>query len=214
MAITTYTELQTAIADYLARSDLNSRIPDFIALAEARMNRFLRARDMETSATVTMTSGSGPLPGNYLEWIEVTHDGSTHDPVLRYVEPDSEEWRFRYRPNGDPTMFTILAGDLRIKPVVSGNCNLVYYRTIQPLSSNATNWLLTRAPDLYVNYALAEAYIFTKDLVKAKDFMTLAEGETNKATQDGDSNKQARRPHRIADIEDISAARNPATDGL
>ena len=39
MAISSYAELQTAIANFLARTGLNSVIPDFIQLAEARINR-------------------------------------------------------------------------------------------------------------------------------------------------------------------------------
>lgn len=214
MAIATYAELQSAVGDWLARSDLSASIPDFIKLAESRMNRILRTRDMEASATVTMTTGSGPLPSDYLEWIEVIHNG-TRAPVLRYVEPDSEEWRFRYRPGGDPTMFAILAGTLKIKPVpATGDCTLTYYQSIPALASNSTNWLLTRAPDLYLNYSLAEAYIFIKQYDRAKDFMALAEQETQKTTMDGDSNKQARRPSRKVDVEDIAAARNPNTSGL
>jgi hypothetical protein len=210
MSISTYTELQTAVTDYLARSDITLRVPDFITMAESRMNRILRTKDMETSATITMTSGSGSLPGNYLEWISVTWN-SERD--LRYVEPDSEDWRFRYRPSEDPQLFSILASTLKIKPVVSGNCDLIYYRTIPALASNSTNWLLTRAPDLYLNYSLAEAYIFMKQNDRAKEFMQLAEGELVKATLDGDSNKQARRPNSAADVQDIAAARNPATSG-
>jgi hypothetical protein len=34
MAITTYSELKTAVADWLNRADLTSVIPDFIALAK------------------------------------------------------------------------------------------------------------------------------------------------------------------------------------
>ena len=213
MSITTYTELQTAIADYLARSDITAAIPDFIKMAEARMNRSLRTHDMEASATVTMTSGSGSLPADYLEWISVTHDGSTYDSDLRYVEADSDEWRFRYRPNGNPQLFTILAGTLKIRPVVSGDCTLGYYQSIPALATNSTNWLLTRAPDLYLNYALAESYIYTKQYDRAKDFMMLAEGNLAKAVEDGDSNKMARRPTRGAAIENTAAAENPKTDG-
>ena len=36
MAVTTYAELQTALDNWLARTDLQSRHPEFIALAEAR----------------------------------------------------------------------------------------------------------------------------------------------------------------------------------
>ena len=39
MAITTFSELKTAVANWLDRSDLTDRIPEFIALAEARHRR-------------------------------------------------------------------------------------------------------------------------------------------------------------------------------
>ena len=42
MAISTFAELKTAAANWLDRSDLTDRIPEFIALAEARFNRILR----------------------------------------------------------------------------------------------------------------------------------------------------------------------------
>ena len=48
MAISTYVELQTAVANWLDRDDMSARIPEFIALTEARFNRILRIRAMET----------------------------------------------------------------------------------------------------------------------------------------------------------------------
>ena len=47
MAIGTFGELKTAIANFLARSDLTDRIPEFISLAEARMGRELSTRSQE-----------------------------------------------------------------------------------------------------------------------------------------------------------------------
>ena len=35
MSISTYSELKTAVANFLARTDLTDQIPDFIQLAEA-----------------------------------------------------------------------------------------------------------------------------------------------------------------------------------
>ena len=49
MAISNYTELKTAVANWLDRDDLTDRIPEFIALAESRFNRLLRIRAMESS---------------------------------------------------------------------------------------------------------------------------------------------------------------------
>ena len=42
MAITTYSELQSAVADWLNRDDLTSVIPNFIELAEADLTRNLQ----------------------------------------------------------------------------------------------------------------------------------------------------------------------------
>ena len=47
MAITTYDELKTSVADFLNRDDLTSVIPDFITMAEADLNRNVRHWRME-----------------------------------------------------------------------------------------------------------------------------------------------------------------------
>ena len=53
----TYTTLKTAIAENMHRTDLTTKIPDFIALAEAFLFRELNIRDLETSTTGTTTGG-------------------------------------------------------------------------------------------------------------------------------------------------------------
>ena len=69
MSFTTYAELQTTIAGYLARSDLTTQIPDFIRLAEIRLRRDLRIRQMLNSTTLTCTSGTATvsIPSDFLE---------------------------------------------------------------------------------------------------------------------------------------------------
>jgi len=68
MAISTFAELKTAAANWLDRSDLTDRIPEFIALAEARFNRILRIRDMETVSTSisTVAGNEGIFPSHRL----------------------------------------------------------------------------------------------------------------------------------------------------
>ena len=56
MAIGTFDELKTAVANWLGRDDLTDRIPEFIALAEGRMNRTIFARAQEVRATATLTA--------------------------------------------------------------------------------------------------------------------------------------------------------------
>jgi len=60
MAFVTYDDLVTNIAAWLARSDLDARIPDFIRLAEARLQRELRAFLTRTGAfSLPVAAGTG-----------------------------------------------------------------------------------------------------------------------------------------------------------
>jgi hypothetical protein len=58
VAINNYATLVAAIAEWLARSDLTARIPDFVTLAEAKINRVLLHPRMETRTTVTVDTGA------------------------------------------------------------------------------------------------------------------------------------------------------------
>jgi len=70
MSIATYADLKAAVANWLNRSNLTARIPDFIALTETRMMygaqgagiacEALRIRAMETSADIAISGQSAP----------------------------------------------------------------------------------------------------------------------------------------------------------
>ena len=67
MALDTYANLKTAIADFLNRDDLTSSIDDFIDLAEAQMNREVRHWDMEKRATAVLNTQYTALPNDFVE---------------------------------------------------------------------------------------------------------------------------------------------------
>ena len=69
MALSTYSELKSVIADTLNRDDLTDQIDDFIDLAEARHKRDIRIREMLTrdSLTLTLNSRFADLPTGFLE---------------------------------------------------------------------------------------------------------------------------------------------------
>jgi hypothetical protein len=219
MPITTFTELQQAIEDYLVRSntELNGRTADFIALFEGHLNRTLRVADMMATAgpaftqNIGLSAGAGALPGDCLEWLQLSWSDGTRSCDLRYVEPNSEEWRFRYRPFGDPSLFTIVNATFYLRPYRPGVLTFFYYKAIPALATNATNWLLQRSPDVYLNGSLAEAYRYLKDDARANDLMALVNADLAVLTGERDTNKVARRPPRQAELEGQAAARNPAT---
>lgn len=74
MAITTYATLKTAVANWLSRSDLTSRIPEGIALAENRLAQDLRVRAMEATVDLVLKKvNTGGTVGGTANAITVTH---------------------------------------------------------------------------------------------------------------------------------------------
>lgn len=163
MTIGSYSDLQAAIADWLARSDINSRVPDFIMLFETVANRRLRVRSQELAATLTPSGGVATLPSDYLMWRRVTWTGNI-PRELEYVHPSYLHALFPTLPQGDPRYFMIENGNLTVAPSDNTALTFDYFQKIPALSnSNTTNWLLTAHPDAYLCGALTEAYAYTKD---------------------------------------------------
>jgi hypothetical protein len=167
MALTNYTDLQAAIASWMVRSDLTSVIPDFITLFEAEANRVLRTRAQETAGTITMSSGVGTLPTDYLGWKRMTWPGSTV-MQLEYVHPDWRRAAYPTQPSGVPKVWTIEGSSIITSPYDTNNTSLsfLYYAKVAALSSG-TNWLMTAHPDLYLYGSLGEGWAYLLDTEKA-----------------------------------------------
>jgi len=165
MAIGTYSELQTAIAGWLAKSNLSTYIPDFIALAEAEFRRELRIREMETTTTITVNAQRVSLPTNYLGARRFYLD---QNPalILKYIPPEQMFTMWAGSMAGRPQFFTI-EGDQFVfgpTPETSYNGELLYYQAFPSLSDvQTTNELLTIAPDLYLYASLEAAKGFLQD---------------------------------------------------
>jgi hypothetical protein len=78
--------LQASIARWMNRTDLTEAIPDFILLAEARIQSDLRVRQMVTTDTLTTTTDEPKvaLPADWLEFKAVTYAGKP----LEYMPAD------------------------------------------------------------------------------------------------------------------------------
>lgn len=164
MAISTYTELQTEMADWLHRSDLTDKLPDFIQMGEGVLNRKLRTVDMETRATITTGTSSRflALPSGFVEmrslWIQ--------DPAqeILYLAPRKlREYVTSETDTGTPSHFTI-------KDEIEFNCiprsaytlEQHYYKKYD-LATDSTNWLMTNHPELYLHACLVPAAIYTRN---------------------------------------------------
>ena len=174
MAITTYAELKTAIANWLERSDLTSRIPEFIALAQAKMYRGvlgpdgrtwvippLRVRDMITTANIAVTSGVGATPSGWLEFVRLWID-STDQPNLKYLPPQTfydNAGAHNTAAASDVLAYTIEGAVIRTAAPMTETLKSVHYAKFTAMSADGdSDWVLLQAPHVYLDGALAEAY--------------------------------------------------------
>lgn len=165
MALATYTDLQTSVAGWLNRPDLTAQIPDFITLAETRLNRDLdNARAMETKVTLTTPSdGSNTVaaPADLLEMQRLLLLDS-QNVVLQYLTPDEFAARHASNRSGRPEDFTVTGGSIELGPTPDAayTLQLSYFQKLPSLAANGSNWLLSAWPDAYLWATLCAAQPF------------------------------------------------------
>lgn len=193
--ITTYSTLKQNVADWLSRSDLTDVIPNFIQQAEARLNRKIRCRAMETTSALSLNaSGEASLPSDFLEFRTLSVATS---PVAwpELVEPDSDEFLFKHRPYLGPQYCAIAGGSIIVKPAYNGSATLYYYQKIAALTDAATtNWLLLKAPECYLYSALLEAAIYLRDEKAAAAYSQLMTDAVADLLQEDRASQNRRTP--------------------
>ena len=165
------------MGNWLNRSDLTSRIPEFIALAEARFQRDTRLVEIETLTFNAVEDYA--LPSRLREIIDLYHDGGSQYGRIKIVDADElAERKSRHGDQGVPRWAAIVATTgsptLRFAPEPSGiyALRMVYSVDVDPLSgSNSSNWLLNKAPDLYLFGALAEGFGYLMDEQREMKFL-------------------------------------------
>lgn len=161
MAITNYEGLKATVANYLARTDLTEKIPDFIQLAEFRLRRELRLRQMLRSVT-TSTTGGDPtvaLPPDFLQLRDLF---VSTNPIraLNFVSPSVFSRNGRVTESGLPVFYTIIGTEFKFAPAPDTDYTLemLYYAAPEFLSAETpSNNFLAICPDLLLYGALAEA---------------------------------------------------------
>jgi len=167
MAITSYSTLQTAVGDWLNRSDLSAVIPDFITLAEAQFNRTLRHRKMVERATATLDTEYSAMPADWLESIRYQIN-SNPITVMSFVSPDQAALlKSDFGASGFPVYYTQIGQQFQVIPAPDSNSytgELTYYAKIPALSAgNTSNWLLVDSPDIYLYGALLQSAPYLQD---------------------------------------------------
>jgi hypothetical protein len=170
MAISTKAELHTAVANWLNRSDLTDRIPEFIALAEAQLNRNLRTREMLVRKTSPLATQYVNLPPDYLEMTNIELTSTSPPKRLVYATSDRlDDYRAQQNnATGVPVYYTIEGTTIQILPTPDKTYTLQinYFRDISALATLAdsgNNWLLIAHPDIYLYGTLLQSAPYLMD---------------------------------------------------
>ena len=170
MAISTTAELKTAVSNWLNRSDLTDRIPEFITLAEAQFNRLLRTREMLARSTATSAAQYVSLPTDFLEMLNIELTSTTPPKRIVYITSDrSDDYREKRKDaTGTPSYYTIEGTVIQLQPTPdkSYTIQMTYYKDIPALSDQGDsgyNWILTSHPDIYLYATLMQASPYIMD---------------------------------------------------
>lgn len=169
MAFTSYSELQTAIGQWLKRSDRAAVIPDYIKLAETRIKTLVRLRVMETEVDLSTTQGSDviAIPNDFKSPIALWIADINPREQLEQLLPQSMPYN---TVSNRPMYWCVDGRNLRFQTPA----NQVYpiklrYQQHFGLSDTTTsNYLLEDYPDVYLFGAMVEALNDVQDFAQAE----------------------------------------------
>lgn len=164
MSISTYAELQAAVANWLDRGDLSARVPEFIVLAEAQMNRLLRARGATGRSTATVGAEFAALPADFAQAISLrVATGSDWEEL----SPSDQATMSGYAAaTGRPRLYSVVGGELRFYPAPDTDhiVEMTYFSRVPALSvTNPSNWVLASHPDAYLYGTLVHSAPLLRD---------------------------------------------------
>ena len=171
MALNSYTNLKTAIANFLARDDLTSEIDDFIDLTEADFNRRLRVRSMETvDSSFTVDTETEALPTGFLQARSFILTSATPDQTLELTTVFHQANTAGFERSGVPRMYSIEGSNFRFSPILDSTytARLTFYKAFDSINgTTTTNHILTNHPDVYLYGALYFASTFIRGMDQA-----------------------------------------------
>lgn len=164
---TTWSELKASLANWLNRDDLTlAEIPEAIALFERRAQRSLFAPEREIVADLTIDAEEVSLPAD-LWGIKALHLATDPRTVIEPMTPGQLRSTYPANAPGRPRNYALRGETILFGPAPDASYagKLSYVQTIPALgAAQATNWLLTDHPDVYIEGSLAELYTLLRDV--------------------------------------------------
>lgn len=166
----TWATLQASVESWLGQDFTDAQVQEFIALGERHLQRTLFTPDRESASSLSADAVAEALPADFWGFKSGPYvDGST-DTVLTRVTPAMLRTSFPDGTTGALTHFAIEGENILFGPAPAAATSIkgTYYATIPALGAGqATNWLLTDHPDLYLAAALVEGFAYHLDEARA-----------------------------------------------
>lgn len=177
MALTDYDTMKAEVLAWCGRSDstFSARFDVFVALTEDRMYfgsgrdtrdplycEPIRSQAMETTGTITMTSGTGSMPTTAIGIRRIHRAGD--ETGLTYKPPAAFSLLDENSSGGDPIYYTVEGASLKVTPTYTGSITALYWQRFTAItSSNKTGSMLTEHPLAYFNGCMHEAFAFMQE---------------------------------------------------
>ena len=164
MPLSNYGELKTLIEGYLHRTDLTtSEVPDFITLAQARVNRDLDILEMVERTTQSVSTRYTTLPTDVRKLLDVQMSITGGRKSLMPMSAAQMNTEHTSVISGEPNNYCIRGDELELQPTPDQayTVELLYlYRFTAFSADSDTNWVLTNHPNIYVYATMMEACLF------------------------------------------------------
>lgn len=197
MSITTYSELKTAVANWLHRADLTSYIPDFIAVAETMINDDVTIREMEKRATATAdtTTRYLALPTRFriMRRLQLNTSPISELDYIAHLQMNSVV----KSGSGQPIYYSVVGSEIEfdIKPSSAYTVEMSYIEKVQALSdSNTTNSILTNYPSIYLYGSLVAAEPYLANDQRITTWATLYQSAVDAANSSYNSGQHSAGP--------------------
>ena len=137
---------------------------------------------MIVRATASMDTEYSAVPADFLECRTIKLNTNPVQPLQFETVDSMDTLKTQYAATGRPQYFSIVGGQIRVLPVpdTTYTAELIYFAKLTKLSStNATNWLLTSSPDVYLYGALLQGAPYLQNDERIQTWATLYERGLN-----------------------------------
>jgi hypothetical protein len=159
MSLADFTGLKSSLGDWLHRGDQTAVATDLISLFEAEFNNDVRVRSMETETSITSTSGYLVHPTDWVQWKSLKQSYNGYAANIPFATDEVATLK-TVGVNAAPSLYaSVIGSKTYLFPPQNGlTVSAVYYAKVPALStSNTSNWLLTKYPNLYLYGCLSQA---------------------------------------------------------